>query len=596
MKWLLLYAIWVGLGGCAPTPIGIQRSYAKRLTPKQMIAPSTSGSAATARVLTVRVYADDDFRAHVSSWKERVLGLFDAINPLLERKFRFVVRVESQHSWTRQSGSGAQLTPMLTELEQLEPGEDVDWVVGFVSPLPVFSASIHDLGRARPLGKHLVLRGMNDPIEAQAIAASLDLLYDDERAELLRARRVHKEQTVLLHELGHLLGALHVAGDECLMSPMYGIHAAEFCGPNEEVIGLGLQHHVRRPTSENVRAWSSALLALLDKKGWPQIHAQERTETRDVLMRLVEVTPSPASPSPLSGEKEWAELSPRLDNGSASAEDWVKACFLSSMVARLNDRAAHVCERAVALGGDGRAYLALGQAQALVLKKVEAARHTLLEAQKRFREEKTPNPAAWRMVAELCRATRQPTLAERAAGASGDSQLVKEIHAWAQRQRRSLGLGHASNADIQTEGELSDLLQMAQKNVDGGRIGQARKQVAELKRRFPTASGPWTVSCGISFSEGNVKKAEDECSAALERYEEDVAANYILAHIYSQSRRHTQSAERFRRVIELEPDHREAYEFLAAQYRRSGNDLALPGLNESYEKRFRRRLSAQNLP
>jgi len=50
---------------------------------------------------------------------------------------------------------------MLVELARLDPGLDVDWVVGLVSPLPLVSMSFHDLGWAEVPGRHFVLRGMS---------------------------------------------------------------------------------------------------------------------------------------------------------------------------------------------------------------------------------------------------------------------------------------------------------------------------------------------------------------------------------------------------------------------------------------------------
>ncbi len=70
-------------------------------------------------------------------------------------------------------------------------------------------------------GKHLVLRATGAAEEKDDIDRAFDQLSVEDRAKLGRVRARHRATAVLLHELGHSLGALHVRDPQSLMSPAY---------------------------------------------------------------------------------------------------------------------------------------------------------------------------------------------------------------------------------------------------------------------------------------------------------------------------------------------------------------------------------------
>ena len=70
--------------------------------------------------------------------------------------------------------------------------------------------SFHDLGCARVLGRHFVLRGMTSIAELQDFNRLFPKLDNDEREALYGRRKTHKELSIFLHEWAHTLGALHV--------------------------------------------------------------------------------------------------------------------------------------------------------------------------------------------------------------------------------------------------------------------------------------------------------------------------------------------------------------------------------------------------
>src|SRR5262249_12500082 len=124
-------------------------------------------------------------------------------------------------------------------LEKLDPGHDVDLVLGYTSSLPVVTATVDQLGCARVLGRHAVLRGMESPAEDRALRASLDLLPENERERVYLQRRTHKEIAVLLHEWGHTLGAPH--SREGVMHDDYSEEIRGFTGSSAAVMLIGLR-------------------------------------------------------------------------------------------------------------------------------------------------------------------------------------------------------------------------------------------------------------------------------------------------------------------------------------------------------------------
>ena len=83
------------------------------------------------------------------------------------------------------------------------------FVIGLIAPAQVSTPSFHERGIARVLGKHIVLRGVDDTVEQRALEKQLRGLRGEEREESQRQRIRHLFATLLLHEVGHALGAAH---------------------------------------------------------------------------------------------------------------------------------------------------------------------------------------------------------------------------------------------------------------------------------------------------------------------------------------------------------------------------------------------------
>src|SRR5438477_3220450 len=226
--------------GCGfRTPWQEQRSYADTLKPAEVARNPTVPTSA-ARVFRVRAYANADYQAQTPRWNQHIAEQVDRASEALAAQFGVTLELESARPWSR-AGSSAHLEQVIAQLMALDKGDGVDWVIGFVSVLDVFSAAQDRLGMAVLFGRHIVLRGMFSAAEMDAINASLQLLSSADREQLARDRRLHKETAVLLHEWAHTLGVIHDRSPQSLMAPVYDKSQSSFSEASARIAGIGLQ-------------------------------------------------------------------------------------------------------------------------------------------------------------------------------------------------------------------------------------------------------------------------------------------------------------------------------------------------------------------
>jgi hypothetical protein len=116
----------------------------------------------------------------------------------------------------------------------------------------------------RVLGKHLVLRAMNDAREYEAIQRAFDELDEAARVKLYRARRRHKIASVLLHEIGHTFGVPHETERTSVMHRSYDAKASGFGPAAVGAMRMGLAREVDPASSPNA-AFAEAFIAHLTR-------------------------------------------------------------------------------------------------------------------------------------------------------------------------------------------------------------------------------------------------------------------------------------------------------------------------------------------
>jgi len=219
-----------------------QQSLLLKETPPTLVADGEwKGEVKSAKI---RVWADDDFRAQNIRWEQAFKAELDYANEVLAAQFG--VRLEAEfHAWDRHAPE-ASLADDLAALEQQDRGDGALSVVGLTSSLSLVSATFEQLGLASLPGRHLMLRGYADVEERKLFERLFHDLGLDERASLYTARRRHKTAALLLHELGHNLGAQHQPDPNTLMNKSYSDHAASFDAASRDVILATLDQRLAR--------------------------------------------------------------------------------------------------------------------------------------------------------------------------------------------------------------------------------------------------------------------------------------------------------------------------------------------------------------
>jgi biopolymer transport protein ExbD/predicted Zn-dependent protease len=196
------------------------------------------------RTAKIRVWADDDYRSQNIQWQQSFESSLDEVNQVLSSTLG--VRLVAEYkSWDRHA-TASTLTDDLEALGKMDPGDDVLTVVGLTSSLTLVSATFEQLGYASLPGRHLVVRGYADLEERKAYESAFRDLRGDEREAVLDARRLHKTTAVLLHELGHNLGAPHETDPDTIMNPMYSNQSSSFSDHTREILLSTLDQRLNR--------------------------------------------------------------------------------------------------------------------------------------------------------------------------------------------------------------------------------------------------------------------------------------------------------------------------------------------------------------
>lgn len=246
--------VWVLslLAGCLVTPVipigkgksrqQVVHEEAARITPGSLQA--VEGWRGETTTVKVRVWADDEYRAQHVRWQPTFQALLDDANDVFSAQFgvRFVA---SYQAWNHRM-PGARLEDHLAELHAHDPGTGVFLVIGLTSSLSLATTSFDQLGVAALPGRHLVIRGYSDVQERQVLESAFRDLRKEEREVMYEARRRHKSVAVLLHELGHNLGAAHAADPSSLMLPTYSVEATSFDATSRAAILAHLERRLGR--------------------------------------------------------------------------------------------------------------------------------------------------------------------------------------------------------------------------------------------------------------------------------------------------------------------------------------------------------------
>jgi tetratricopeptide (TPR) repeat protein len=503
----------------------LQKEAAERYEPAPLAIQRRASSGAPVR-LRVRFYTDREYRSSGGpQWQERVRVQLSQLNRLLEPAFGVRLEADSFRRWDRKGPNGA-LAPMLEELERLDPATDVDWVVGLVAPLPLISNSFHDLGWARVLSRHFVLRSMSSIPELDEFNRMFRALDRQQREALYTRRKEHRELAVFLHEWAHTLGAFHLEDPRRIMAAALSNESSAIGASEADLIAAGLSAR-QKSQGQDAIDWAPLQRFLADHSGqdWP-VH--ERAALEGALAS------SGAGGKPMPGSR-----SPRiLPPGAAPA-------FVGEAHAHLRGNrrpeALAVARRAAAgLGAsDADGWLALGRLY-IEIGALSAAEEALV----------------------------------RAGASPGATQAAGEL----QRQRRSFGLPRsidqkkASRFRLAPEAEPDFVAAVLEVRalVAGTDPAGARRTADQKLRRYPNAPVLLTLACEASLLSERTQEAARSCAQALAIMEELPRAHYLTGIMAANAGRYPAAIKSLRRAIDLAPDQISFWRPLGEVYRVTG--------------------------
>ena len=147
--------------------------------------------------IPVKILVDEEEMAKTSVWQKRLTDRVSAASDILERQANIRFHVVEMATW-RSSNLTTDFVESLSEFERLvEPGA-ARLAIGFTSQYQLMLGRTHLGGTRGPLARHILIREWSRRIN------------EPERLE------------VLLHELGHHLGATHSAKGDSVMRPVLG--------------------------------------------------------------------------------------------------------------------------------------------------------------------------------------------------------------------------------------------------------------------------------------------------------------------------------------------------------------------------------------
>lgn len=548
------------------------------------------------RVATVRVWTDAGVRAN-PRWKEDLNDQIDYANQLLTPLLGARLTVESWHDWDR-AGEPHQA---LTQLAEVDRGDRVTWVIGYIAAGDTATKAMPELGFAEPLGKHVVVRGWAEKPEADALAGSLPDLGEAERNELLGAHRRHKQTVVLLHALASTLGAIAETDPAWLQHPLYSAKQTGFSERNRELMTLALEDRLTGGTDQTS---AKKLLESIEKSEWGGWIGPDREQVVARLRNVLDAARAGQTAADVPGGaydqfNRIRELARRgqpkdalieLENlltaypGNAAMHQLRCDIMLGSPgVADKTTRAA--CARASELApGDPGPHLAVGEALART-GDLKAARLELVQAEGKIRNLHTGQGAAWKKVIGIYQSMGSLTWTEQAI-AQGKLEQDPAAAQIAQTRAR-YGVPRGGKVAADQEGALVAAVRKSLDLVYASKYGEAEREIGAAEKKWPNAAGLAGARCDLALRMGQYDAARAACGRALAADPNASWALYLSGVIALRDASGTRGGiEKLKRAIAVDPELGQAWRTLAKAYARENDKAALDQLAKDYQAKF----------
>jgi tetratricopeptide (TPR) repeat protein len=612
MRWL-----WLGIAllGCGPKIANDRPSsdVVKHLPATLEAARPADGDP---KSIKIRVYVDPGVRA-TASWRAEVGDQIDYASQLLVPLSGARLEVESFKDWDRAGDPSTALQALV----ELDKGDDVTWVIGYVTAGDTASKAMSELGMAEPLGRHLIVRGWAEKAETTALAATLPDMREAERVEVLAAHRRHKQTVVLLHMLATTLGAVHETDTTWIQHPTYSARQSGFSERNRELITLGIAERLIGTTDQNL---AKRLLESIEKSafgGWIATSHEEVTRRlRNVIDAAKSGQTAAAVPTAaydqyvrikeLARQGKPADALIELDNlliaypGNAAMHQ-LKCEIMLAARDQLGapagkppakpapkakspglDAARAACQKASDLApGDPTPHLAV----AAVLAQAEdfqGARDELVLAEAKVGNLKDGAEDAWKKVIAMYRDMGALTWTEQAIAKANltDDPIAQLV---AQKRARYGVPAGAKFVRPEQEAALVAAIRGALDLIYASKYGDAERAIAAGEKRWPGAPGFAAARCDLALRLGQLDGARAACGKALAGDPNDSWALYLSAVLSLKTAAGTrQGIDQLKKAIAVDPELGQAWRTLAKAYQRTKDKAAYEQLAKDYQVRF----------
>jgi hypothetical protein len=151
----------------------------------------------TARTITVKIFVDEKEPSKPAVWERRLRDRVAAASEILERTCGMRLKVIGAGTWQSDS-SNTKFEDAVAEFERKADPGDARIAIGFTSQFQIPKGRTHLGGTRGPLNRHILLREWSQYVS------------EPERLELL------------VHELGHFMGAVHSPEPDSVMRVILG--------------------------------------------------------------------------------------------------------------------------------------------------------------------------------------------------------------------------------------------------------------------------------------------------------------------------------------------------------------------------------------
>ena len=555
------------------------------------------------RTVKVRVYVDPGVRV-LPKWREEITEQIDYASQLLTPLIGARLNVEEIKDWARTG----EPRDALRTLMELDKGDGVTWVIGYVVANDVASKAMSELGDARPLGHHVIVRSWAEKPESEALAGKLPDLKETERVEVVGAHRRHKQSVVLLHQLAITLGGIAESDPAWILHPTYSAKQTSFADRTRDLLTLAID---ARLAEEPDLELAKQLLASIEKSEWGGWIAPNRDEVVTTLRNVIDAGKAgktasdipPAAYDHITRIKQLARKPDTMDAALSDLENLLSAypgnasmhilkCEILIGKSGPTDKTTRAaCNRVSELvPGDPSPHIAVGEALAKV-GDITAARAELAQAEGKIVNLPAEAEAAWRRVIGVYQTMGSLTWTE---DAITKAKLSKDPIAVSLAQTRArYGVPRGTKlVKPEQEAALVSAVKKALELIYASKYADAEKALGVADKTWPGAPGLAAARCDLALRMGQIEPARAACQRSLAADPNESWALYLTGVLALRDASGTKSGiEHLKTAIAVDPELGQAWRTLAKAYARAKDQAALDQLAKDYQARF-----GQNLP